>query len=101
MAPLASNQLTSRAFLDVPDERSATRKQSTLTVCRRSVVVVATWLNSSLILCGAGAALGVMSAQPMVAVLGRYASRFSVRALDFRSIRACFGSERRWPSSLR
>ena len=30
-APLASNQLTSRAFLDVPDERSATRKQSTLT----------------------------------------------------------------------
>src|SRR5947209_4771971 len=34
------------------------------------------------LLCGAGAALGVMSAQPMVDVLARYASRFSVRALD-------------------
>jgi putative ABC transport system permease protein len=41
-------------------------------------------LAESLLLCGAGAALGVMSAQPMVAVLARYASRFSVRALDFR-----------------
>ena len=40
-------------------------------------------LAESLLLCGAGAALGVMSAQPMVAVLARYASRFSVRALDF------------------
>src|SRR5882762_6379814 len=36
----------------------------------------------SFLLCGAGAALGVMSAQPMVAILARYASRFSVRALD-------------------
>jgi putative ABC transport system permease protein len=40
-------------------------------------------LAESLLLCGAGAALGVMSAQPMVAILARYASRFSVRALDF------------------
>jgi putative ABC transport system permease protein len=39
-------------------------------------------LAESLLLCGAGAALGVVSAQPMVAVLARYASRFSVRALD-------------------
>jgi putative ABC transport system permease protein len=39
-------------------------------------------LAESLVLCGAGAALGVMSAQPMVAILARYASRFSVRALD-------------------
>ena len=39
-------------------------------------------LAESLLLCGAGAALGVLSAQPMVAVLARYASRFSVRALD-------------------
>src|SRR5437867_8526518 len=36
----------------------------------------------SLLLCGAGAALGVLIARPMVAVLARYASRFSVRALD-------------------
>jgi putative ABC transport system permease protein len=39
-------------------------------------------LAESLLLCVAGAALGIMSAQPMVAILARYASRFSVRALD-------------------
>jgi predicted permease len=39
-------------------------------------------LAESLILCGVGAALGVLSARPMVAILARYASRFSVRALD-------------------
>jgi predicted permease len=41
-------------------------------------------LAESLLLCGAGAAIGVISAQPLVAVLARYASRFSIRALDFR-----------------
>jgi putative ABC transport system permease protein len=41
-------------------------------------------LAESLLLCGAGAALGVLSAQPMVAVLARYAARFSIRALDFK-----------------
>jgi putative ABC transport system permease protein len=41
-----------------------------------------TLLAESLVLCGAGAALGVLSARPMVAILARYASRFSVRALD-------------------
>ncbi len=41
-----------------------------------------TLLAESLLLCGAGAALGVLSAEPMVAILARYASRFSVRALD-------------------
>jgi putative ABC transport system permease protein len=39
-------------------------------------------LAESLLLCGAGAAVGVASAQPMVAILARYASRFSVRAFD-------------------
>ena len=39
-------------------------------------------LAESLLLCGAGAAIGVASAQPMVAMLARYASRFSIRALD-------------------
>jgi len=39
-------------------------------------------LAESLLLCGGGAALGVLSAQFMVDVLARYASRFSVRALD-------------------
>src|SRR6185295_5290967 len=32
--------------------------------------------------CGAGALLGVLIARPMVAILARYAARFSVRALD-------------------
>ena len=41
-----------------------------------------TLLAESLLLCGAGAALGVLSARPMVSILARYASRFSVRALD-------------------
>jgi predicted permease len=39
-------------------------------------------LAESLLLCCAGAALGVISAQPLVKILARYASRFSVRALD-------------------
>jgi len=41
-----------------------------------------TLLAESLVLCGAGAVLGVIIARPMVSVLARYASRFSVRALD-------------------
>ncbi len=41
-----------------------------------------TLLAESLLLCTAGAALGVLSARPMVTVLASYAARFSVRALD-------------------
>src|SRR5271167_1776293 len=41
-----------------------------------------TLLIDSLLLCGAGAALGILIARPMVAILARYASRFSLRALD-------------------
>jgi putative ABC transport system permease protein len=41
-----------------------------------------TLLAESLVLCGAGAVLGVLLARPLVAVVGRYAARFSVRALD-------------------
>src|SRR5262249_48108520 len=41
-----------------------------------------TLLAESLLLCGAGAILAVIIARPMVAVLARYAARFSVRALD-------------------
>ena len=41
-----------------------------------------TLLAESLLLCGAGAILGVVIARPMVAILARYASRYSVRALD-------------------
>ncbi|HKW89678.1 MAG TPA: ADOP family duplicated permease [Candidatus Acidoferrales bacterium] len=54
----------------------------------RAALGAGTWplrrmlLAESLLLCGAGAALGVISAQPMVRILARYASKFSVRALD-------------------
>ena len=41
-----------------------------------------TLLAESLLLCGAGAILAIVIAQPMVVVLARYAARFSVRALD-------------------
>jgi putative ABC transport system permease protein len=41
-----------------------------------------TLLAESLLLCGAGAILAVVLAQPMIAVLARYAARFSVRALE-------------------
>jgi putative ABC transport system permease protein len=39
-------------------------------------------LAESLLLCGAGAALGVIIAQPLLTILARYASRFTIRALD-------------------
>jgi putative ABC transport system permease protein len=41
-----------------------------------------TLLVESLVLCGAGAILAILIARPMVAVLARYAARFSIRALD-------------------
>lgn len=53
----------------------------------RAALGAGTWalrrmlLADSLLLCGAGAALGLISARPLVAILARYASRFSVRAV--------------------
>jgi predicted permease len=41
-----------------------------------------TLLGESLVLCGAGAILGVLLARPFVAVVSAYAAPFSVRALD-------------------
>jgi predicted permease len=41
-----------------------------------------TLLAESVVLCGSGAILGVLIARPMLAVIARYASRYSVRALD-------------------
>ena len=41
-----------------------------------------TLLAESLVLCGAGAVLGLLLARPFVAVVARYAARFSVRALE-------------------
>src|ERR1700691_3576286 len=62
------------------------RREGELAV--RAALGASTWalrrmlLAESLLLCGAGAAIGVRSAQPLVAILPRYASRFSIRALD-------------------
>src|SRR5262249_31266202 len=62
------------------------RRESELVV--RAALGATTWmlrrtlLAESVLLCGTGALLGVLSAPPMVAVLARYASRFSIRALD-------------------
>ena len=39
-------------------------------------------LTESLLLCGTGAAIGLLIASPMVSILARYAARFSVRALE-------------------
>src|SRR5882672_11087370 len=41
-----------------------------------------TLLAESLVLCGAGAVLGVVLARPFVTMVARYAARFSIRALD-------------------
>jgi predicted permease len=41
-----------------------------------------TLLAESLLLCGAGAALGMLLARPLIVLVARYAARFSVRALD-------------------
>jgi putative ABC transport system permease protein len=41
-----------------------------------------TLLAESLVLCGTGAVLGVVLANPFVGIIARYASRFSVRALE-------------------
>ena len=41
-----------------------------------------TLMAESLVLCGAGAVLGVLLARPLVSVVARFAARFSVRALE-------------------
>jgi len=41
-----------------------------------------TLLAESLVLCGAGAALGIALARPFAAMVAKFAARFSVRALD-------------------
>jgi putative ABC transport system permease protein len=62
------------------------RRQGELSI--RAAMGASTWalrrmlLAESLLLCCAGAAIGVIIAQPLVTILARYASRFSVRALD-------------------
>ena len=71
----------------------------------RAALGASTWalrrtlLTESLLLCGTGALLGMLIARPMVSIVSRYASRFSVRAMDVsgRCERAC-GSASAWRS---
>ncbi len=50
----------------------------------RKIELRQTLLAETLLLCGTGAALGVALAPAMFSVLSRYASRFTVRALDLK-----------------
>jgi putative ABC transport system permease protein len=62
------------------------RREGELSI--RAALGASTWalrrmlLAESLLLCCAGAVIGVVIAQPLVTILARYASRFSIRALD-------------------
>jgi putative ABC transport system permease protein len=62
------------------------RREGELSI--RAALGASTWtlrrmlLAESLLLCGAGAIIALVIAQPLVTILARYASRFSVRALD-------------------
>jgi putative ABC transport system permease protein len=64
----------------------AVRREPEMAVCSAlgasSAVLRRSLLAEGLVLCGSGAFAGVLIAIPMVAVLARYAARFSVRALD-------------------
>jgi predicted permease len=64
------------------------RRESELTVRAaigaHTTALRRTLLAESLLMCGAGALLGIALAWPMVGVLSRYAARFSVRALEVR-----------------
>jgi putative ABC transport system permease protein len=71
-----ANLLLARAVRREPEMAVCAALGATPATLRRSL------LAEGLILCGSGALAGVMLAIPMVSVLARYASRFSVRALD-------------------
>lgn len=71
-----ANLVLARTVRREPELAIRSALGATNTTLRRSL------LAESLILCGSGAIAAVALAIPMVAVLGRYASRFSVRAND-------------------
>jgi len=72
----AANLILSRTVRREGELTVRTALGATARALRRSL------LAESLVLCAAGAALGVFIAHPLLDVLARYASRFSVRALD-------------------
>jgi predicted permease len=76
-----ANLVLARTVRREPELAMRSALGATTHVLRRSL------LAESLLLCGTGALAGILIAAPMVAVLARYAARFSVRAtgltLDF------------------
>jgi len=76
-----ANLILARTVRREPELAMRSALGATTQVLRRSL------LAESLLLCGTGALAGILIAAPMVAVLARYAARFSVRAtgltLDF------------------
>jgi predicted permease len=71
-----ANLILARAVRREPEMAIRSALGATTAAFRRSL------LAEGIVLCGSGALAGIAIAAPMVAVLARYASRFSVRALD-------------------
>ncbi|HEY1526163.1 MAG TPA: ADOP family duplicated permease [Candidatus Angelobacter sp.] len=71
-----ANLILARAVRREPEMAIRAALGATTGAFRRSL------LAEGIVLCGSGALAGIAIAAPMVAVLARYASRFSVRALD-------------------
>lgn len=71
-----ANLILARAVRREPEMAIRSALGSTTSAFRRSL------LAEGIVLCGSGALAGMAIAAPMVAVLAKYASRFSVRALD-------------------
>jgi predicted permease len=71
-----ANLILARAVRREPEMAIRAALGATSSAFRRSL------LAEGIVLCGTGALAGIAIAAPMVAVLARYASRFSVRALD-------------------
>ncbi|HEY2393100.1 MAG TPA: ADOP family duplicated permease [Candidatus Angelobacter sp.] len=71
-----ANLILARAVRREPEMAVRAALGATTADFRRSL------LAEGIVLCGSGALAGVAIAAPMVTVLARYASRFSVRALD-------------------
>jgi putative ABC transport system permease protein len=71
-----ANLILARAVRREPEMAIRAALGATTAAFRRSL------LAEGIVLCGSGALAGIAIAAPMVAVLARYASRFSVRALD-------------------
>ncbi len=71
-----ANLILARAVRREPEMAIRAALGASTSAFRRSL------LAEGIVLCGSGALAGIAIAAPMVAVLAKYASRFSVRALD-------------------